>query len=766
MIRSTLIPFLTLLLSVQVHAQFDTPRLMEDISFVVDGQSRTNYYEGGFNNPVFSTADLDRDGDQDLVVLEKSEGRVYAYENGGTPGQVDYHRNDTLAAGFPLNGVTHFMHLEDINCDGTPDLFTYTPFGGAGIGLYKGRWENGILHFDVWINRLYSIGGIQIYADQTKKPEFKDVNGDGDMDIILFAQFDGTIEWYENRFMESGQQCDTFLVEQVANCWGEICECSLVSNDITLNYYPEPPCTYNPLWLPQQGQEREVQTPNRWWRHTKDTTTPGTRHAGSTLTLLDTDHDGYFEALIGDAGFDNLIFLKNNAASSNPAKDKMIEVDTAFPSYDVPVDVPVFPAAYYIDVNNDSKKDLIVASFGVNGCALGGTLDTSFNDNMVFWYKNIGTAQRDSFQLTSRQFLAAQMVDLGHMTKPVFVDYDGDGLQDIVAGRCYAYDTTKMVQRGLVWFKNTGTLTDPAFTLADNDLGGFAKHNWYGLAPAFGDLDNDGDNDLLLGTEIGYVFRFENTGSATQPQWTIRDTIINGSYASPYIVELNGDTRPDLVLGGLLGKLQYWQNTGLETSPDYTQINDFFGEVDGRNGDFYGYTVPWLGDLDRDTHLEALVGTHSGAVFLYDKLEQSLPSLPWKLVDSSYLSVPLGRMTALDVADINNDGALEMVVGNNRGGLAIFQGQKPVGIDHDNAILQARVYPNPAGQWMHIKWPRQPVTSLQLTITNAMGQVVWSQQIDAGTQMVQITTSAWPSGVYMVRVAGNAQLFQQKVVVQ
>ncbi|MGA1495368.1 MAG: hypothetical protein ACO37D_08230, partial [Rhodothermales bacterium] len=33
------------------------------------------------------------------------------------------------------------------------------------------------------------------------------------------------------------------------------------------------------------------------------------------------------------------------------------------------------------------------------------------------------------------------------------------------------------------------------------------------------------------------------------------------------------------------GRLQYWQNTGLETAPSFTEQTNFFGEVDGRNGD-------------------------------------------------------------------------------------------------------------------------------------------------------------------------------------
>jgi hypothetical protein len=92
------------------------------------------------------------------------------------------------------------------------------------------------------------------------------------------------------------------------------------------------------------------------------------------------------------------------------------------------------------------------------------------------------------------------MLDFGAGAYPVFYDIDGDGLTDLLVGNYGYYDTSYLdeylilhtEQTGkIALLKNTGTLTQPAFTLTERDFAGVSALELKGVMPAFGDLDGD-----------------------------------------------------------------------------------------------------------------------------------------------------------------------------------------------------------------------------------------------------------------------------------
>ena len=81
-------------------------------------------------------------------------------------------------------------------------------------------------------------------------------------------------------------------------------------------------------------------------------------HSGSTVTTIDMDNDGDKEVILGDISFTNLNMLSNGGDASQAF---MTAQDITFPRNTTPVDIPLFPAAYILDINNDGLKDLITA---------------------------------------------------------------------------------------------------------------------------------------------------------------------------------------------------------------------------------------------------------------------------------------------------------------------------------------------------------------------------------------------------------------------
>ena len=86
-------------------------------------------------------------------------------------------------------------------------------------------------------------------------------------------------------------------------------------------------------------------------------------------------------------------------------------------------------------------------------------------------------------------------------------DLNGDGKLDLMIGN---------IDGSCSGYRNTGTNANPVWTAEVNwntpDKGSYAF-------PAFADLDNDGDKDLLIGG-WNYSVAYKNTGNADAPVWT------------------------------------------------------------------------------------------------------------------------------------------------------------------------------------------------------------------------------------------------------
>ena len=118
----------------------------------------------------------------------------------------------------------------------------------------------------------------------------------------------------------------------------------------------------------------------------------GGQHSGSTLLVFDSNGDGKNDLLIGDIGCNNMYLLVNNESNSNPIFTQFFRY---YPATD-PILVENFPAAFFIDVNNDNKRDLI---------AVPNTTGNADNFDNIKLYLNQGTDAAPDFELTTQAFL-------------------------------------------------------------------------------------------------------------------------------------------------------------------------------------------------------------------------------------------------------------------------------------------------------------------------------------------------------------------------
>ncbi len=140
------------------------------------------------------------------------------------------------------------------------------------------------------------------------------------------------------------------------------------------------------------------------------------------------------------------------------------------------------------------------------------------------------------------------MIDLGAGAYPVVFDVNQDGLRDMIVGNFGYLDSAYyylgylyLIYRSqLALFLNTGTEGMPVFTLTDRDFGNLSTLMIRGAYPALGDLDGDGDVDLLAGNDDGTVIFFDNlAGPGLLPVFAAPvlnyQVIDSGEYSAPQL---------------------------------------------------------------------------------------------------------------------------------------------------------------------------------------------------------------------------------------
>ncbi len=298
----------------------------------------------------------------------------------------------------------------------------------------------------------------------------------------------------------------------------------------------------------------------------------------ATLNLMFNDYDGDGDLDVFHTGLDFLgdidtfdwedihyfIEMQENIGDRwNPEFAERMDIFEEFP----------FPVGYFFpsagDLNNDGKLDFIVSA----------NVDEIGNRTPTFLW-NTGNTGSGQFLVT--RFDSAGLNDFlpESFFVPELIDLDLDGDLDILMS---GFDPAFAVEDGpdvpiYYYAKNIGTASDPEF------LGWF--DNPYGLMPnpfgeflTGGDIDNDGDMDLL-GTNMvippdsinQFFIHLNNPGANSKPAFTITlkspfglpTSFGEAQYLFPELVDINGDGDVDLfVFAGIPGgqTLQYFENS-------------------------------------------------------------------------------------------------------------------------------------------------------------------------------------------------------------
>ncbi|MCA9097491.1 MAG: VCBS repeat-containing protein, partial [Planctomycetaceae bacterium] len=278
-------------------------------------------------------------------------------------------------------------------------------------------------------------------------------------------------------------------------------------------------------------------------------------------------------------------------------------------------------------------------------------------------------------------------------------DVNGDGKTDLLVTNLKQSESTPYARRTR-YFENTGTATDPAFTLRSGSESPFNFLNdaaYQFSALTLQDLDQNGTLDLVVSMLDGTYRYYKNTGTETAPAFTqltgsnnpfngihvgIYNYYVGWNISSPTFGDLNNDGLPDMI-AGVYGadSLKYFENTGTHSAPSFTERTGAQNPVAGiPNTKIY---TPALRDLDGDGLLD-LFGGAFDTLFRYYRNTGSATSptftevtgleSPLYGVDTDiFRDQSFSSRDALTVNDFTNDGIPDLVTGSYRG-LIYFRG--------------------------------------------------------------------------------------------
>jgi len=644
---------------------------------------------GGLKNGQFSNIDINRDGVKDLLVFDRSGNVVMPFIHSGVPGAIDYTYAPEYRSIFPE--LKSWVILNDFNNDGVEDIFTSSTVKNIPgcAEVWRGKIKNGKLTFE-FMPFNYGIRDIlmipsgssftNIYISNYDIPAIGDADGDGDTDILSFDPNGSYLTFYENRAKDENLGNDTLKYVRNSFCWGGFYENDF-SSELKLSV--------------QKGDCAPPLTGNG------DT---GVRHSGSTSTLLDIDGDNDMDLLLGDLSSEKLALLVNGG---DQKVAWITQTDNHFPAYDTPANIRIFLSSFYVDVNHDGKRDLLVTTNEENDAE---------NKDHVWLYLNIGTDKAPLFRLHTKNFLVDQMVSMGQGSHPCLADVNQDGLTDLILGSNGFNPKEGKRIYSLRYYKNTGTEQNPAYTLENADFLGFTALGIENgrLAPTAGDLDGDGDTDIVIGDLRGFLYYFENKAGKNSPYQFAPGiyqykNIFVGSGAKPHMADINGDGLADLVIGETNNELNYAQNRGSKGNPDFLSsmgtipntrdFGGFFGEgidFNTQNG------CPYLLEYEED--FKMLFGTESGLIKVFSNIRDNIYG-KFNEEDPGTGTIREGRRVTISLAELDDDGYFEMAVGNERGGIGFFNTifkTNTISSVSESFYPKINVFPNPCTDKLYI----------------------------------------------------------------
>ncbi len=409
-----------------------------------------------------------------------------------------------------------------------------------------------------------------------------------------------------------------------------------------------------------------------------------------------------------------------------------------------------------VDLDGDGDLDIIQEGYGTSG--YGGA---------ILYYQNTGTSSAPAFGASVvNPFGLTTSLEYG---APIAADMDDDGDMDILVGG-YGGAYAGQIQ----YFQNTGTATAPAFAAPVTNPFGLSNTLYLSFLNTV-DIDADGDLDILTMEFYGTLVYFQNTGTAAAPAFAapVTDPFGFTPILSPFTFatfgDLDDDGDLDMMVGEYYGTLNYFENTGTATAPAFAaSVLNPFGLA---NVGYFG--IPKFVNLDDDCDLDILVAEYNSLMSYFENTASSVDATvttvgltitanevgaSYQWVDCNNGNTPIAGETAQSFTATAN-GSYAVEVTTNCGTVtSSCVDITTVGIEETSLLSGVTMYPNPSTGLVTLDLGE--LNSASVTVTGMNGQVVYQNaNIQAPTHSFNLKEAA---GIYFVEVQamGEKQVFK------
>ncbi|WP_439487700.1 T9SS type A sorting domain-containing protein [Algoriphagus sp.] len=671
--------FTFLLINFQLSAQ-EIYRLDQAPPVEINGQKLPSAFAGGINSAQFQMIDLTADGIEEWVTWDINSRQLLVFKK---EGEIFTHLPE-LSYSFPSD-INGFLVLADFDRDGKKDIFTSTALG---IKAYRNTSNGSQISWEVAQNFLKLDGSGNIQTNNLDTPLIQDLDGDGDLDLVIFNFAGGDyMEFYKNTSVERKGSADIDGFAFAITHWGnfEFCGCGEIS-----------------FGRKCQGQDLNSRILN-------DENGKILHAGGHSLLYQDMDNDGVNDLLLGRDECDILYFLPNSGTNETP---DFTTFSNELPGFGPLPEFPIF------HIGKSLGEDLII-SLNTSEPAVNYKID--FKNSVV----KIGS---DGNEYSS--FLQDQMIDLGENARPVF-------LGNKVNGELLV--TANVLENGQIKSHRTRfQIVNGEYMLTEGEYVNLSQLN---LVDAQYIHFRDQKGELhVLASGIDY--------NASIPTQVIYD--LNDMGAPPLVFPGYTPRRGDFLQFFSYQQQDYLlvaaQNGGLdlyrfdfENSSAALIQSDFLGFTD--NPATRNLTVavenlpnPNLYTIDQNGLLSKIEDFMNSATSQDILVKIGTRNLPTKL----------GRNTWISIVEAPLGGSPDLILGTRGGGLIYLSSDDTEPLP--DGEYQFKLYPNPTES------PLKIITSAtaSVQIINAMGQVLLTDlSVPANTE-VELQVDFLPSGLYIM----------------